>query len=372
MPVTNYIWDVVSDNVLMEKDDDDETIARYVQEPSLYGEAISQERDGETRYYHYDGEGNTSELTDENENVTDTYEYSAFGEEIARNETTENPFGYKGALGYYTNGEMSDVYVRARTYQPRIARWLTIDPMRADVCTLFAYVANDPVNNADPTGCFGVSISPQLSAAGIRCMDGCGKVSMPIQGKSEGYVSFWAWVTGDSCATNSTNSARVHFRLFTTTAMIERGRIKCGLPAQAEITDMRTSGQGWGYSPNACGLGNPRFSWLDWLPFFDSDTRERCHSGLWEWDCPVTCKGDDTTCAPRKFTLGLHGIQEGLSKNSLYTEAEVDWELCCSASCDIKAKWIWYNNTGRHVLLHPEAQCGYTAAEVLEGEWPPS
>lgn len=42
MPVTNYIWDVVSDNVLMEKDDDDETIARYVQEPSLYGEAISQ------------------------------------------------------------------------------------------------------------------------------------------------------------------------------------------------------------------------------------------------------------------------------------------------------------------------------------------
>ena len=103
MPVTNYIWDVVSDNVLMEKDDDGETIARYVQRPELYGEVISQERDGQTRYYNFDGEGNTCELTDENQNVTDTYEYDAFGKEIARTGTTVNPFGYKGALGYYAN-----------------------------------------------------------------------------------------------------------------------------------------------------------------------------------------------------------------------------------------------------------------------------
>lgn len=155
MPVTNYIWDVVSDNVLMEKDDDDETIARYVQEPSLYGEAISQERGGETRYYNYDGEGNTSELTDANQNVTDSYEYSAFGEEVARTGSTENPFGYKGALGYYTNGEMNDIYVRARTYEPTTGRWLSLDPIGFLSGThRYQYVHNAPINFSDPSGLF--------------------------------------------------------------------------------------------------------------------------------------------------------------------------------------------------------------------------
>ena len=153
MPVTNYIWDVVSDNLLMEKDDDDETIARYVQEPSLYGEVISQERDGETRYYNYDGEGNTCELTDENQNVTDTYEYSAFGNEIARTGTTENPFGYKGALGYYTNGKTNDVYVRARTYEPMIGRWISEDLLGfVDGVNRYAYCRGNPATHQDSSG----------------------------------------------------------------------------------------------------------------------------------------------------------------------------------------------------------------------------
>jgi len=153
MPVTNYIWDVVSDNVLMEKDDDGETIARYLQEPKLYGEVISQERGGQTRYYNYDGEGNTCELTDENQNVTDTYEYSAFGKEIARTGTTENPFGYRGALGYYANPETNDIYVRARIYEPKIGRWLSVDPLGLqDGANCFVYVRMNPVLYDDPSG----------------------------------------------------------------------------------------------------------------------------------------------------------------------------------------------------------------------------
>lgn len=153
MPVTNYIWDVVSDNVLMEKDDDDETIARYVQEPSLYGEAISQERGGDTRYYHYDGEGNTIDLTDENENVTDTYEYTAFGEEVARTGSTVNPFGYKGSLGYYTNTDTDDTYVRARTYEPKIGRWMSPDPLLLlGYPSTYLYADNTPVVLQDPSG----------------------------------------------------------------------------------------------------------------------------------------------------------------------------------------------------------------------------
>jgi len=172
MPVTNYIWDVVSDNVLMEKDDDGETIARYVQEPELYGEVISQERGGETRYFNYDGEGNTCELTDENENVTDTYEYSAFGKEIARTGTTVNPFGFKGSLGYYTNGKTNDIYVRTRPYVPSTGRWLSQDRVGfVDGPNHYLYVLNSAIGFVDPSGEF------RITADETSC-PGCGKAAV--------------------------------------------------------------------------------------------------------------------------------------------------------------------------------------------------
>ena len=39
------------------------------------------------------------------------------------------PFGYKGAVGYYTDSDTENIYVRARTYQPIIGRWLSMDPL---------------------------------------------------------------------------------------------------------------------------------------------------------------------------------------------------------------------------------------------------
>jgi RHS repeat-associated protein len=68
-------------------------------------------------------------LTDENEDITDTFIYTAYGEEVARTGTTTNPFGYKGAVGYYTDESTSDIYVRNRTYEPTIGRWLSTDPL---------------------------------------------------------------------------------------------------------------------------------------------------------------------------------------------------------------------------------------------------
>ena len=159
MPSTTYYWDEIDDNVCCEEDENGEITASYTHEPGMYGEVIAQKRGDEVRYYNYDGEGNTSELTDEDENVTDTYEYSAFGEEIARTGTTENPFGYKGALGYYANSETNEIYVRARTYEPTIGRWLSRDPDRFSGDQCYAYVNNQPVSWHDPSGL--VTIRPR-------------------------------------------------------------------------------------------------------------------------------------------------------------------------------------------------------------------
>ena len=128
MPVTNYTWDEVNDTLLEETDEDGNVIGEYTHEPGQYGPLISQRRNGHTYYHHDDGQGNAVALTDESGHVTDRYTYDAWGNQIAHTGTTTNPFGYKGALGYYANPETNDLYVRRRTYElhptrsfPRVA-----------------------------------------------------------------------------------------------------------------------------------------------------------------------------------------------------------------------------------------------------------
>ena len=67
MPVTNYIWDVASDNLLMETDASGATTAVYTNEPDVFGELVSQRRGGVTSYYHFDAQRSTRELTDANQ-----------------------------------------------------------------------------------------------------------------------------------------------------------------------------------------------------------------------------------------------------------------------------------------------------------------
>jgi len=70
-----------------------------------------------------------------------------------RTGTTENPFGYNGAVGYYTNGETNDLYVRARTYDPLVARWLARDTIAfVGTAGVYDYVWSNPINHSDPSG----------------------------------------------------------------------------------------------------------------------------------------------------------------------------------------------------------------------------
>ena len=116
MPIVNYVWDDLNDCVLEEVDENGNVIASYTNEPGPFGKVISQERNGVTSYYHYDGQGNTLALTDDNCNITDTYSYNAFGETIASTGTTTNPYKYGGQYGYYTDSETNDIYIRAARY----------------------------------------------------------------------------------------------------------------------------------------------------------------------------------------------------------------------------------------------------------------
>ena len=101
MPETNFFWDPLSDNILQERDETGTVTAEYTTEPGLYGNLISQNRGGVESQYHFDPQGSTLALTDDNQQVTDTYAYSAFGEVTEHTGSTINPFQYIGKMGYY-------------------------------------------------------------------------------------------------------------------------------------------------------------------------------------------------------------------------------------------------------------------------------
>ena len=84
---------------------------------------------GSVFFYNYDGHGSVRNLTDNLGNVTDTYDYDAFGNLIARTGTTENNYLYAGEqfdanLGFYYN--------RARYLNVETGRFVSQDSYGSD------------------------------------------------------------------------------------------------------------------------------------------------------------------------------------------------------------------------------------------------
>ena len=185
---TRYVYDAL-DNRVQQTDAGGTVLKTYVVDPfSVSGVAqvleerdgggvlqasyavghqrASQTRGGTTSFYHYDGGGNTRQLSDATEAVTDQYTYDAFGRELAVTGTTVNDFKFAGeqfdsTLGLY--------YMRARYYDQQTGIFVSRDPFAGDpqapqTLHRYLYASNNPVNFSDPTGRFTlVSISVSIS-----------------------------------------------------------------------------------------------------------------------------------------------------------------------------------------------------------------
>jgi RHS repeat-associated protein len=114
------------------------------------GQVIAENRDGVRKTYVPDPSGSTIALLDDKQKITDTFSYSPFGELKSRTGTTPTPFQYIGTKGYYTDPN-NRIYVRARTYQPNYARWMTVDPLWPGE-SAYGYARNNPVNLVDVSG----------------------------------------------------------------------------------------------------------------------------------------------------------------------------------------------------------------------------
>ena len=86
-----------------------------------YGDdLISQDRSASISYYNYDGLGSTRSLTDSLGQVTDTYEYNAYGTVLDQSGTTANNYLYTGEQ---YDPALKDYYLRARYYDPSVGRF---------------------------------------------------------------------------------------------------------------------------------------------------------------------------------------------------------------------------------------------------------
>jgi RHS repeat-associated protein len=126
-----------------------------------------------TSYYHSDGLGSITALTDAQGNLTDTYAYRPFGETDGHNGNSQQPYRFAGE---HLDPEAAMQYHRARWYDPSTGRFTAMDPLsgkpsRPATLHKYAYANNDPVNQIDPTGKFsigsvmvGINIGIQLTS----------------------------------------------------------------------------------------------------------------------------------------------------------------------------------------------------------------
>ena len=121
----NFIWD--GENIARQTDVNGATDRNYTLNPQLYGELISQ--DGPA-FHHYDALGSTRNLTDTDQAITDTRDYTAFGRTNASSGTNLNRFWWLGKWGYYLQPDLGNVWVRARIEEPVDGRWKSRDPLQ--------------------------------------------------------------------------------------------------------------------------------------------------------------------------------------------------------------------------------------------------
>jgi RHS repeat-associated protein len=111
-------------------------------------------KNSQSYFYHFDGLGSVTGITDTNGTVVQRYDYDSFGNIISMLDPNFiQPYTYAGRE---YEPETGLYYYRARYYDSRIGRFISEDTIRllsGDI-NYFSYVGNNPVNFVDPLGLF--------------------------------------------------------------------------------------------------------------------------------------------------------------------------------------------------------------------------
>ncbi len=108
-------------------------------------------RSSATSYFHADGLGSITSLSNAAGSIVNTYTYDSFGNLTASTGSLVNSFRYTGRE---SDAETGLYYYRARYYDPSSGRFLSEDPIRFSGMdlNLYRYVWSDALNLRDPFG----------------------------------------------------------------------------------------------------------------------------------------------------------------------------------------------------------------------------
>ena len=170
-----YVYD--GEDILLEYDETNTLQARYTHGPGI-DEPVAMQRGGSNFFYHQDGLGTVTDLTDGSGTTAQSYAYDAYGNILQQTGTVENPYTYTGRE---YDSETGLYYYRARYYDPRTGRFLQKDRMGLESpeapFTLYSYVASNPTNLTDPSGLItyksGVPPASPALASLLGCMESC-------------------------------------------------------------------------------------------------------------------------------------------------------------------------------------------------------
>jgi RHS repeat-associated protein len=153
---SNYLWDETSTygDVVLETDGSGAIQTSYVLGDS---ELLSQKKGTSApNYFLKDGQGSVRNLVDGSGTLISgqSYTYDAFGKLLSGQTSPASNYLYTGQQFDPLSGLYS---LRARYYSPGDSRFLSLDPNGINIkdpieLNYYGYVANNPVNNYDPSG----------------------------------------------------------------------------------------------------------------------------------------------------------------------------------------------------------------------------
>jgi RHS repeat-associated protein len=136
-------------NLIEETNATGAVVARYAQDRRI-DEPLAMLRGGATSYYHADGLGSITSLTNTAGAVAATQVYDSFGNTTSSSGTLTNPFRYTGREA---DDNIHAYFYRARYFDPFSGRFVSEDPARfPGGINFYTYVENDPVGLIDPFG----------------------------------------------------------------------------------------------------------------------------------------------------------------------------------------------------------------------------
>src|SRR5712691_4632004 len=142
-----YAYD--ADNLVEETNSSEAVVARYEDTQNI-DEPLAMLRSGATNFYHADGLGSVTSLSNSAGALAQTYTFDSFGKQTGSSGSLVNPFQYTARE---SDTETGLYYYRARYYDATGGRFASEDPLRFKTgVNFYSYVKNNPINLSDPTG----------------------------------------------------------------------------------------------------------------------------------------------------------------------------------------------------------------------------